>query len=87
MGIELPILPDAVLPLLPHGAQCVARVAAQQARNKGTGRMDAPATVESERVYVSYRRLGAALGLRLRCECERAVQGYLAAVQTVPATV
>jgi hypothetical protein len=74
MGIELPVIPADLLPLLPRTSQCVALVAQEQAAR--TGRRDGL-------VYLGYRRLGAVLGLRWRRQCENAVYDYLAAIEAV----
>jgi hypothetical protein len=74
MGIDLPLLPDAVVALLPRQAACVALVAREQAMRMGR---------REGRVYVAYRRLAAVLGLGTRRQCERAVSEYLAAVKAV----
>lgn len=77
MGEWLPVVPESIVVLLPRPAQCVARIAAEKAKD---GR------VMDGCVYLVYRRLGAVLGLRLRGQIERAIYGYLVSIASVQST-
>jgi hypothetical protein len=74
MGEWLPVVPESVIGLLPRPSQCVARIAAEKAKE---GR------VMDGCVYLAYRRLGAVLGLRLRGQIERVIYEYLGAIKAI----